>query len=90
MAFATELRDYEKAIFLVSDGDPSDKATADEFRELEMVCEKYGSHVATVIDAEGEIVCFAPVAVARLIARLLDASAEFGDDMGPAKGVCDA
>jgi hypothetical protein len=43
--------------------------------------------VAVVIDAEGEIVCFAPIAVARVIARLLDESKDFGDDASPADSV---
>lgn len=81
MTFAVDPKDYEKHIFLQSDGDVHDRATEKDFLLLKDVCSKYGSHIATVIDAEGEIVCFAPVAVARIIARLLDESKDFGDDL---------
>ena len=86
MAFAVEPRDFEKSIFLQSDGDAQDRATVDDFQHLADVCSKFGSHVAIVVDAEGEFVCLAPVAVARVIARLLDESQNVGDDIQPANG----
>ena len=86
MPFAIEPRDFEKHIFLRSDGDVHDQATEDDFHYFKDVCSTHGSHVAIVIDAEGEFVCLAPVAVARLIARLLDDCGEFGDDMDAVDG----
>jgi hypothetical protein len=78
--FAVELHDFEKHIRVSSGGGIPDKATYGDFHSLNLVCEKAGTHVAIVIDAEGEIVCLAPIAVAMLIARLLDKSEEFADD----------
>ena len=78
--FATELRDYEKHISVSSGGDVADSATYGDFHHMVRVCEENGSHVAIVIDAEGSYVCLAPVAVAQLIAQILDASKEFAED----------
>lgn len=81
MSFAVNPEDFGKHIFVTSGGDVDDQATLDDFINLKDVCEKNGSHVAIVVDAEGEIICFAPVAVARIIAKLLDESGDFGDDL---------
>ena len=89
--FATKLRDFEKHISVSSGGDVADAATYGDFHNLKSVCDTHGSHVAIVIDAEGEVVCLAPVEVARLVARLLDGSDVFADDALPGATVeCDA
>jgi hypothetical protein len=87
MTFAVEPKDFEKRIYLLADGEVKAQASEHDFRRLKDVCAKNDSHVAVVIDAEGEIVCFAPIAVARVIARLLDESKDFGDDASPADSV---
>lgn len=67
---AVKLEDLEKHIFLVSDGEHV--TTTGEFLEMKKVCEENGSRIVTVIDAESELVCFAPFEIAVEIAKLLD------------------
>jgi hypothetical protein len=68
--FATKPEDLEKDCFINNDG--TTESTVNDFVCLEFVCKKNNSKVVEVLDAEGETVCFAPIAIALLIVQLLN------------------
>jgi len=70
--FATRPEDLEKYFSISGGEDTSDSASIGDFEHARSVCEKYGTHIAMVIDAEGEYVCFAPQPIAKLIKDLLN------------------
>lgn len=72
MSFATVPEDLEKNLFLESGG--AEQASIGQWDSLNETCRKYGSKVVAVLDAEGEIVCLAPVEIARLIVTLMNES----------------
>ena len=74
--FVTRLCDLEKMIFVDSGGDLA--ARAEDFVRMEAACMRHGGRVATVVDAEGELVAFAPVELAIKIAALLQSDPAVG------------
>lgn len=76
MPFATKPHELEKEIGLASDGEPAAAAHLVDLELMQSVCAANKTHVAVVIDAESEIVCLAPLYIARLIAKLLTESDE--------------
>lgn len=67
--YATHPEDLER-YFSVLTNFP---AAAHDFVRMQKKCAKYESEAVVVIDAEGELVCIAPQAIAERIAELLNA-----------------
>jgi hypothetical protein len=72
-----EYSDIDRFVSLASDGE--EKATCVDFLTMESICEKHGSKVVTLIDAEGYTVCIAPEGIARRIAELINQDNGSGD-----------
>lgn len=81
MGFAVKPKDFEKDVMLDSGGEPmEDSLLMAYYNNLRDTCSENNSNVAVVIDSEGKIVCLAPVAVASIIAKLLNQSKDFGEE----------
>lgn len=66
---ATRPEDLERYLSVLTDY----PAAANDFVRMQKKCAKYGSEAVVVVDAEGELVCIAPQAIAERIAELLNA-----------------
>ncbi len=62
--------DLEPNFFLYSDGEEA--TSLGEFCDLRNGCNVHGSMLVTVVDAECQVVCFAPLDIARKIVELLN------------------
>jgi hypothetical protein len=72
--FATKSEDLEPYFFLPSGGE--EMASEVDFLRMRATCTHYDTYPTCVVDAEGELVCIAPKAIAEHIAKLMNEGAD--------------